>query len=227
MRIDVAPDIDTLHERVAEHLAHHIREATGARGLACVGLSGGPLPPPMFRRLAAIDLDWSAVHIFQIDERVAPDGDPDRNAVAIQRELLDRTGARGHLMPVTDEDLGAAAARYAEQLRELCGGVLDVVQLGLGDDGHTASLVPGDPVLDLSDADIAVTGAYRGRRRMTFTYPSINRARSIAWLVAGAAKQTVVKTMLEGGDVPGARIAKEQAVLFATADAAPEWVGQR
>ena len=227
MRIDVAPDPDALHERVAQLIAEHIRAAVEARGSASIGLSGGDLPPPMFRRLAAIDLPWSAVHVFQIDERVAPDGDPDRNAVAIQRELLDRTDAVGHLMPVTADDLEAAAADYARELDEQCGGVLDIAQLGIGDDGHTASLVPGDPVLDVTDADIATTGEYRGRRRMTFTYPSINRCRALVWLVTGAHKAAVVKTMLEGGDVPAAAVAKENAVLAVTADAAPEWVGQR
>lgn len=227
MRIDVAPSVDELHERVAQLIAEHIRSAVEARGSAAIGLSGGDLPPPMFRRLAAIDLPWSAVHVFQIDERVAPDGHPDRNAVAIQRELLDRTDAVGHLMPVTAEDLDAAAGEYARALHEICGGVLDVAQLGIGDDGHTASLVPGDPVLEVSDADIAMTGEYRGRRRMTFTYPSINRCRAIVWLVTGPQKATVVKAMLEGGDVPAAGVAKDSAVLAVTADAAPEWVGQR
>ena len=225
MNIDVVNDREALAERVAQRLADHIRDAVEARGAAYVGLSGGPVPPPMFRRLSDIDLPWDKVHLFQIDERVAPDGDPDRNANAIQTNLLDRTPAVGHLMPVTADDLDAAAAEYDQLLQELCGGVLDVIHLGLGDDGHTASLLPNDPVLDVTDADITMTGEYRGRRRMTFTYPSINRSRAIVWEVTGADKADAVKALLGGGDVPGARIAQNNAVLVVTADAAGDLEG--
>jgi 6-phosphogluconolactonase len=221
MDVEVVTDPQQLAERVAERLAEHIRSAVDLRGMAIVGLSGGPVPPPMFRRLAAMYLPWESVHLFQIDERVAPDGDPDRNAVAIETELLSRTPAMGHLMPVTAADLDAAAAEYAELLQGLAEGVLDVTHLGLGDDGHTASLIPGDPVMKITDQDVAVTDEYRGRRRMTLTYPAINRSRAIVWEVTGADKREAVKAVLGGGDVPGAQISQDNAVLVVTADAAP------
>ena len=204
---------------VAAAIADEIMSAVQARGRALVGFSGGSTPAAMLSELAAADLPWEQVVVFQVDERVAPEGDPDRNAQLLCGNLLDHVAATAYLMPVTREPLEGAAADYAALLADTCGGVLDVVHLGLGADGHTASLVPGDPVLEVTDTDVAVTGRYQGRRRMTLTYPAINRARRIVWEIAGADKAEAVRSMVDGGDVPGAGIVTGPALLITDAAA--------
>jgi 6-phosphogluconolactonase len=180
----------------------------------------------MLRALAHEQVPWNAVHMFQVDERVAPPGDPDRNLTHIRESLLTRvTLASGqlHPMPVEDNDLASAAARYAQELRKIAGSppVLDLAHLGLGPDGHTASLVPGDPVLEIADADVALTGLYQQRRRMTLTYPMLNRARRILWLVTGPEKVEML-TRLRAGDrtIPAGRVLNDQALILADAAAA-------
>src|SRR5262249_18994987 len=126
-------------------------------------------------------------------------------------------------MPVEEADLEAAAARYAEVLRGLAGAppVLDLAHLGLGPDGHTASLVPGDPVLEVTVTDVAPTGVYQGRRRMTLTYPVLNRARRIVWLVTGPDKADMLARLSKGDDsIPAGRIHQDRAVVLADRDAA-------
>jgi 6-phosphogluconolactonase len=179
----------------------------------------------MLRALAEEDVPWGAVHLFQVDERVAPAGDPDRNlthlresigAVALPPDQL-------HAMPVEDADLEAAAARYAAALRTVAGDppALDVVHLGLGSDGHTASLVPGDPVLEVAGADVALSGPYRGCRRMTLTYPALDRARTVLWIVTGAEKAPMLRR-LQAGDrsIPAGRVGADRALVLADAAAA-------
>jgi len=190
--------------------ALHERLATASR--ASLALSGGSTPWQAVERLAGVDLAWDRVDVFQVDERVAPAGDPARNAVELEARLLSRTQAMAHLMPVERTDLDQAVADYAARLPP----TLDVVQLGLGADGHTASLVPGDPVLDVEDDDVGVTGEYRGNRRMTLTYPAINRAGLIVWIVTGAEKREAVRALLRGDpDIPAGRIRADRAVLVA------------
>src|SRR5262249_33736332 len=148
-------------------------------------------------------IPWRAVRIVQVDERVAPDGHSDRNLTHVRECLLDRAPLAPEqifAMPVESADLEDAAAQYARTLQQIAGSpaVLDLVHLGLGPDGHTASLAPGDPVLSIDDADVALTGPYQGRRRMTLTYPLINRARRVLWVVTGLEKAGMVNRLLRG-----------------------------
>jgi 6-phosphogluconolactonase len=182
----------------------------------------------MLRALASEQIPWPAVRVFQVDERVAPAGHADRNLTHLKESLLERAPLRAEqilAMPVETEDLDRAAAEYAQTLRRECGSpaVLDLVHLGLGPDGHTASLVPGDPVLKVCDQDVAVTGPYQGRRRMTLTYPTINRARQILWVVTGAEKAPMLHRLLRcDADIPAGRVRCEKALVLADAAAAGE-----
>jgi 6-phosphogluconolactonase len=166
------------------------------------------------------------VHILQVDERVAPEGDPDRNLTHLRESLLEHAPLRPEqilAMPVESEDVEAACARYEQLLERIAGSppVLDLVHLGLGPDGHTASLVPGDPVLNVKDANVAATGIYQGRRRMTLTYPVINRSRRVLWLATGPEK-TGMLARLYAGDVsiPAGRVNGDHAVVLADRAAA-------
>lgn len=204
-------------------LADRILESVDQRGRCSMAVSGGHSPWPMLESLARrSDLPWDRVSIFQVDERIAPEGDPDRNLTQLDAHVLDvRPSLRAstYPMPVDESDLEEAADRYAHQLMQICGAPieLDIIHLGLGSDGHTASLVPGDPVLEVHDRDVAITsGPYQGRRRMTLTYPVINRARHIMWQVVGDDKKLALKRMMAGDDsIPGGLVSGIQAIVFA------------
>ncbi len=200
---------------VADHMSEAIAAAVAQRGTAVVAFSGGSTPAPMLRELSGRDLPWEAVHVLQVDERIAADGHPDRNATVLRAELLDRVPATAHLMPVTAEDPQQAAATYAALLHDLADGELDAVHLGIGPDGHTASLVPGDPVLEITDRDVALTGEYQGRRRMTLTYSALDRARLVLWEVVGDDKAEAVRALVDRGNVPAAGVSQARAVLVA------------
>lgn len=224
LRVDVVPDTG-LARRCSDLLAGWIHADVAARGRCVVALSGGRTPGPAFDDLARRDLPWRRVVVTQADERVAPDGHPDRNWTALCERLLDVAGvpARGRLpMPVTDVDLERAAARHAARLRRLCGDppVLDVVHLGLGADGHVASLVPGDAALDATGRPVAVTGRYHGRRRMTLTFDALGAARRRLWQVAGADKAGALREAVEGTAVPGSRLRRAGTVVVADEAAA-------
>ena len=176
-------------------------------------------------RVGSEDVPWEKIEILQVDERVAPDGDPDRNLTHLRESLLGHSPLRPeqiHAMPVTDADLEAAAARYADTLVRLAGPgpVIDLVHLGIGPDGHTASLVPGDPVLGVRDRDVALTGVYQKHRRMTLTYPVLNRARSILWLITDESKQDAVTSLKGDRTIPAGRIEADRALVLADAVAA-------
>jgi 6-phosphogluconolactonase len=174
----------------------------------------------MLRLLVDEEVSWKHVHVVQVDERVAPAGDPDRNLTHLRESLLEHAPLppeQLYPMPVEEHDLRAAASRYAVSLQKIAGSppVLDLVHLGLGADGHTASLVSGDPVLDVTDADVALTGVYQGRRRMTLTYPILDRSRSVLWLVTGVEKSEMLPRLLAADDsIPAGRVRQDQALVL-------------
>ena len=206
--LEVLSDAEAVAKRAADIVAAVAREAIEARGRFTFAVSGGRTPWAMFRELADEDVPWKQVGIWQVDERIAPDGDPDRNLTTLAPVLP--ADAELHPMPVTDADPEAAAHRYAESLPE----VFDLVHLGMGDDGHTASLVPGDPVLEVTDRDVALTGEYRGRRRMTFTYPVLDGSHQVLWLLAGPDKATMLPRLLAGDrSIPAGRVSSSEQLV--------------
>jgi 6-phosphogluconolactonase len=221
MKVEVLKDADSVARAAAAISADDARAAIASRGRFTLAVSGGQTPWIMLRALADENVPWANVHIFQIDERVAPAGDPDRNLTHLQESLLQHAPIRPdqiHAMPVEAADLQAAAAQYAVSLGEIAGTppVLDLAHLGLGPDGHTASLVPGDPVLDVADKEVAVTGVYQGRRRMTLTYPTINRSRRILWVVTGSEKVEMLRRLREADvSIPAGRVSRDRALLLA------------
>ena len=226
MKIEIFPDADAVARKGAEIIAAEARSAVKARGRFIVALSGGHTPWQMLRALANEEVPWENVHVVQVDERIAPEGDPDRNLTHLYESLLKHAPLRSeqiHAMPVESADLDAAAKRYALTLQELAGSppVLDLAHLGLGPDGHTASLVPGDPVLNITDSDVALTGVYQDRRRMTLTYPLLNRSRRILWLVTGKDKVTALARLRQGDvTIPAGRIQAAKALVLADQAAA-------
>jgi 6-phosphogluconolactonase len=228
MKTKVLADADAVATEAAKLIATEARTAVAARGRFVFAVSGGRTPWQMLRALSTEDVPWKNVHIVQVDERVAPAGHTDRNLTHLCESLLEQAPLRPeqiHAMPVEDKDLAAAAASYAQTLQEIAGTppVLDLAHLGLGPDGHTASLVPGDPVCDVIDADVALAGVYQERRRMTLTYPMLNRSRRILWLVTGAEKIEML-ARLQAGDVsiPAGRIRQAKALVLADRAAAGE-----
>jgi 6-phosphogluconolactonase len=226
LEIRVLADADAVARDAAAFIAGVARAAVAARGRFVVAFSGGHTPLQMLRLLVDEEVSWKHVHVVQVDERVAPEGDPDRNLTHLRESLLEHAPLRPeqlNAMPVEEKDLDAAARRYALTLREIAGSppVLDLVHLGLGADGHTASLVPGDAVLDVTDADVALTGVYQGRRRMTLTYPIINRCRHILWLVTGSEKANMLVRLRDGDlSIPAGRVRGDQALVLADRAAA-------
>jgi 6-phosphogluconolactonase len=232
MRIEVLADADAVAKKAAAVIAAEARDAVAARGRFVMAVSGGHTPWVMLRALADEDVPWKNLHIFQVDERVAPEGHPDRNLTHLRASLLEQAPLppqQIYAMPVEMNDLQNAAAKYAAELQKIAGAppVLDLVHLGLGPDGHTASLVPGDPVLDVKDRDVALTGVYQGRNRLTLTYPVINRARVVLWLVTGSEKVPMYKRLLTADpSIPAGRVLQNNAVLLADSAAAGKRIGE-
>jgi len=217
--LEVLPDAEAVARRAADVVAAAAREAIASRGRFTFAVSGGETPWAMFRALAEEDVSWDEVGIWQVDERVAPDGDPDRNLTSLLPVIP--AGADLRPMPVTETDLEAAADRYAASLPA----AFELVHLGMGDDGHTASLVAGDPVLDVTDRDVAVTGEYRGLRRMTVTYPVLDRAGLALWMITGSDKAPLVPRLLAGDrSIPAGRVATAEQLVLVDAAAANEVV---
>ena len=213
MDVRIAPDAAAAAEAAADWLARRLRDAVRRRGAASLAVSGGSTPAAMFRAVAGMPVPWEHVAVWQVDERVAPDGDPARNAALL--ELLP-PAARVRPMPVTVRDLRAGARRYAAALPDR----FDVVHLGLGDDGHTASWPPGDPVVD-SDAPVALSAEYRGHVRMTLTPAVVNASRSRLVLAAGADKAgPVAAWLLHRASLPVERVRRTGTVVVLDAAAA-------
>jgi len=225
MKIEVLNDPNSVAREAAAIVAADARQAVVARGQFLVALSGGKTPWLMLRFLADEDVPWDKVHLVQVDERVAPAGHSDRNFTHLRESLLTRVDLASdqvYAMPVESPDLEAAARRYSCGLEQIAGSpvVLDLIHLGLGSDGHTASLVPGDPVLDVADADVALTGPYQGRRRMTLTYPIINRSRRILWLVTGRDKAEPLDQLLKADpSIPAGRVRQDDSLVLADSEA--------
>lgn len=221
MKIETFPDAGAVAVRAGRWLAAAARDAVAARGRFAFAVSGGQTPWRMLRALAAEDVPWEKVHLFQVDERVAPAGHPDRNLTHVHESLLGSVAlppANLHPMRVEDEDLRTSAVLYQRELEAVAGApaVLDVVHLGLGADGHTASLVPGDAALAVDGADVAITGTYAGHVRMTLTYPVIDRARALLWVVTGAEKAPVLPRLLDGDrSIPAGRVRPVNGVVLA------------
>jgi 6-phosphogluconolactonase len=212
----VLPDPAVLATRAAEFVAARARSTIADRGGFTFAVSGGHTPWAMFAELMKQDVDWPQVRIFQVDERVAPDGDPDRNLTHLRASLGD-AAADVVAMPVSEPDLDMAAERYARLLPDS----FDLVHLGLGPDGHTASLVPSDPVLNVTDRLVAVTNPYQNHRRMTLTYPALARADHTLWLIAGEDKREALAKLLAGDpSIPAGRVQVRQSTILADVAAA-------
>ncbi len=226
MDIRILADAEAVAREAARVIAGGARDAVADRGRFIIAVSGGRTPWRMLRFLAHEEVPWKGVHVVQVDERVAPEGDPDRNLTHLRESLLEHAPLpteQIYAMPVDERDLESAVGRYALTLREIAGSppVLDLVHLGLGADGHTASLVPGDAVLDVTDADVALTGVYQGRRRMTLTYPILDRSRTVLWLVTGSDKAGMLVRLRDGDlSIPAGRVRRDHALVFADRAAA-------
>jgi 6-phosphogluconolactonase len=226
VKIEVLSDADAAAQEAANLIAASARAAVAERGKFIFAVSGGRTPGQMLRDLTREDVPWQHVHVFQVDERIAPAGHHDRNLTQLKESLLSRVPLppdQVHAMPVESSDLEAAAAQYASMLQKVAGNppVLDFIHLGLGPDGHTASLIPSDPVLDVGGTDVALTGVYQGRHRMTLTYPVLDRARRIVWLVTGSDKcDSLIRLRDADRSIPAGRIRQTNAVVLTDAAAA-------
>ncbi len=228
MKTEVLSTADAVASRAAQIIASEARQAVAARGRFVMAVSGGRTPWQMLRALAHEDVPWANVHVVQVDERIAPAGDADRNLTHLRESLLSHApipSEQIHAMPVEMTNLYDACANYTALLHSISGdpAVLDLVHLGLGADGHTASLVPGDAVCGIHNAEVAITGLYQNRHRMTLTYPVLNKARHILWVITGAEKGPMLPRLLSGDEgIPAGPVAQENATLLADAPAAAQ-----
>ncbi|MGO8938803.1 MAG: 6-phosphogluconolactonase [Mycobacterium sp.] len=207
--LEVLADPDAVASTAAAFVARLARAGVQAHGRFTFAVSGGHTPWAMFARLANEDVPWEHVVVFQVDERVAPEGDPDRNLTHL-RESLGAAPAEVIAMPVNDADLDAAAAAYGRSLPER----FDLVHLGLGPDGHTASLVPGGSGARSLRPAGGLTAPYMGHQRMTLTYPGLARAQQVLWLITGADKREPLSRLTAGDrSIPAGRVEAAALVL--------------
>jgi len=218
-QLEVVADERAAARRAAELIAEAGAAAAAERGPFGMAMSGGRTPWAMLAILGDLaQMPWDGTELFQVDERIASPGSEERNLTHMVLGLSIAHQAALRPMPVTQRDRDAAAREYESSLPER----FDIVHLGLGADGHTASLVPGDPVLEVSDRRVALTaGEYQGHRRMTLTYPALDGARRILWLVTGAEKQDALAKLLAGdGSIPAGRVRNDDMVVVADEAAA-------
>jgi 6-phosphogluconolactonase len=226
MKIEILDNADLVAQQAASVIAEEARRSVSLRGCFIMAVSGGKTPWKMLRALAGQDVPWEEMHILQVDERIAPEGDADRNLTHLLESLSAQVPLlreRIHAMPVDEKDPEMAASHYARTINSIAGSpaIIDLVHLGLGPDGHTASLIPGDTVLDVTDKDVSTTGIYLGRKRLTLTFPVINRARMILWLITGREKNEMLQRLLENDQsIPAGRISQEHSLILADKEAA-------
>lgn len=225
--------MDAVAHEAARLIASLARKVVVERGRFVMAVSGGTTPWQMLRALGKENVPWKRVHLVQVDERVAPSGHDDRNLTHLRECFFANPMiSKDHMyaMPVESNDLESAAKQYEMLLSKIAGKppVLDLVHLGLGPDGHTASLIPGDSILQVEDSDVGITRIYQGRKRMTLTYPIINRARNILWVVTGAQKAPMLKRMLEADpSIPAGLVRQNNAYLLADDAAYSEMMSKK
>jgi 6-phosphogluconolactonase len=218
--------IPVAERAAAEFIARQLAAAVRERGRASLAISGGRSPWGMLDLLAAQAVNWESVHVFQVDERIAPPDDEARNwkrflAGALARRVPPENR---HPMPVGTESPDAAADTYARTLVEWTGQPpeLDVVHLGIGVDGHVASLFAGDPALEERERLVAASRRHEGYRRLTLTLPALAGARSIVWFAVGAERRAVLTRLFDGDiAIPASRVRRDRAVCFTDLAAAP------
>ena len=222
IKTQILADANVVAKEAARVIAAEARAAVDSRGRFVMAVSGGNTPWQMLRELANEDVPWGSMHVAQVDERIAPAGDPSRNLTHLRESLLEHAPLpeeRIYAMPVEEADIEGAARKYALILQRVLADTfpeLDLVHLGLGPDGHTASLLPDDPILQVNDRDVALTGFYQGRRRMTLTYPILNRSRRILWVVTRAGKAGMLNRLLDGdASIPAGRVRQDCALVIA------------
>jgi 6-phosphogluconolactonase len=217
-RLEVVPDPEAAAQRGAELIAGSAAGAIAARRSFSLAASGGTDPWEMYGLLPRFEIDWDRIEVFQVDERVVPEDDQERNLKHLLESLPQPARPRVRPMPVAEDDLEEAAAAYAGELPD----AIDLVHLGIGPDGHTASLVPGDPVLEVEDRRVALTAHdYQGHRRMTLTFPELERARRVFWLITGEEKRDPLARLLAGDrSIPAGRVEAQDSLVIADQAAA-------
>lgn len=220
MEIRTFQSADAVAKEAAIYIADRIRESITKKGFFTMALSGGRTPWEMIKELATEDLPWEKVYLFQVDERIAPDGHPDRNLTQLFNTIQGtKLMTRLNIFPmhVITENLDQACDEYANHIKRITeSGRLDLVHLGIGTDGHTASLIPGDAVLEENDKNVALTStSYQGRYRMTLTYPLINQAEKILWIITGEEKAEMLNRLLhQDPEIPAGKISQNHAIVL-------------
>ena len=211
-------NVDELTTAAANYVAEIASVAVANGGAFNFAVSGGTTPWGMFEKLASLDLPWENIVVYQVDERVAPLDDPARNLTNLRKSLA-AVRLTIKAMPVNAKDLDIGARAYGSELPDR----FDLVHLGLGPDGHTASLLPDDSVLAVDDRPVALAGPYQGYRRMTLTYPALSRADQILWLIAGSDKSSPLSLLLRSDpSIPAGRVVAAQSLVMADVAAAPK-----
>ena len=220
LKTEIFPSADQVAKEAAAYIEQLIRETLTQKKSFSMAISGGRTPWEMLKILSKASLPWMRVNLFQVDERVAPDGHADRNLTQLFQAIEGSplvTRLRIFPMPVTADDLDVASEDYAQLIHEITEGEgLDLIHLGMGSDGHTASLVPGDGILEVNDRDVACTEQlYQGRIRMTLTYPLLNSAKRILWIVTGTEKQEMVQHLLkQDASIPAGAVNQANSLLM-------------